>query len=134
MRKFFKDHPEYSFDPCTGDIFGKDGRILKGCPNHHGYLLVTFCENGEQKNYRIHRLIAEEEIPNPDNLDTVDHIDGNKCNNAAENLRWLSRSENTRLGRLGKTLSDETKRKLSEAGKKYWASKKKNGEIADGNK
>ena len=47
----------------------------------------------------VHRLVAEAFIPNddPETKDTVDHIDGNKSNNEASNLRWLNRAENTRL-------------------------------------
>lgn len=45
------------------------------------------------KSYRVHRLVAECFCPNPDHKKTVDHIDQNKMNNCASNLRWATLSE-----------------------------------------
>ena len=67
------------------------GQNLNGYPNYKGYLRVML--DGKQKT--IHRLVAEAFIPNPNNLDTIDHIDGNKLNNAADNLQWMSRGDNS---------------------------------------
>lgn len=61
--------------------------------NGNGYYQVQF---GDGKNRYVHRLVAMAFIPNPDNKPQVDHIDGNKGNNAAENLRWVTVSENVR--------------------------------------
>ncbi len=54
-------------------------------------------ENGnfiKQKKVNVHRIIAETFIPNPNNYDSVDHIDRNKHNNHVENLRWCTKDEN----------------------------------------
>lgn len=51
--------------------------------------------NGKKKVF-LHRLIAETLIPNPHNLECVDHIDGNKSNNYPSNLQWITRSDNVK--------------------------------------
>ena len=60
-----------------------------------GYLIVTLCHEGVRKNKRVHRLIAESFIPNPQNKAHVNHIDGNKLNNTVTNLEWNTPKENT---------------------------------------
>ena len=74
-----------------GNIVNKhNGYILKGQPNSKGYLRVCI----GKKFYFIHRLVAEKYIPNPDNKEQVNHKDGNKLNNSANNLEWVSNQEN----------------------------------------
>ena len=68
-------------------------RILKPMINK-GYLFITLFKKGQRKNSLIHRLIAIHFIPNPENKEYIDHIDGNPLNNSIENLRWVSRQEN----------------------------------------
>ena len=53
-------------------------------------------KNRLQKIYKIHRLLAEYFIPNPDNKPCVNHKDGNKLNNNLSNLEWATISENTK--------------------------------------
>jgi len=57
-----------------------------------GYVRVSILE----KSYFMHRLVALAFIPNPNDLPTVDHINGDKSNNHVSNLRWLSYSDNTK--------------------------------------
>ena len=47
------------------------------------------------KTFKVHRLVAQAFIPNPDNLPVVDHINCNKSDNRVENLRWITVSGNT---------------------------------------
>lgn len=71
-------------------------REIKPFISNRGYLRVPLCKDGKIKNAHVHRLVAEAFIPNPNGYDTVDHIDGNKLNNNADNLQWLSRGDNIR--------------------------------------
>lgn len=72
------------------------GKILNPAINHKGYLIVQLSLQGHKRNKRIHRLVAEAFIPNPNNLPEVDHIDNDMKNNKVENLRWVTGSCNTR--------------------------------------
>lgn len=55
---------------------------------------VGLRRNGKKKQFQVSRLVAEAFIPNPENKETVNHIDGNTRNNTKENLEWMSRKEN----------------------------------------
>lgn len=58
------------------------------------YLHVCLCNGSWQKNFKIHRLVAEAFIANPENKSDVNHKDGVKTNNIVSNLEWTTRSEN----------------------------------------
>lgn len=58
------------------------------------YRVVTAYVEGKQRRYYIHRLVAEAFIPNPNGYQEINHIDGNPANNRAENLEWVTRSQN----------------------------------------
>ena len=81
-----------------------------------GYFVVHLSKNREYKMCRVHRLVAETFIPNPDNLPQVNHIDENKENNRVDNLEWKSPKGNcnhgTRNERLRKAqINDPNKSK-----------------------
>lgn len=80
----------------------------------------TFNKNDgglEFKSCKIHRLVAEVFIPNPDNKPYVDHIDTDRANNDVTNLRWVTPKENMN--------NDKTRENLSEG----WRKKKKKDEA-----
>lgn len=62
--------------------------------NSSGYKKISYYNDGEFKNYYLHRLIAMAFIPNPENKPFVNHKDGNKLNNNIDNLEWCTHSEN----------------------------------------
>ena len=93
--KTVSDNPNY--------LVSDTGRIRRiGSDKDHsvqkkdGYLITQLYQDGERKHVRVHRLVAKEFIPNPDNKPEVNHKDGNKTNNSASNLEWVSKKENCR--------------------------------------
>lgn len=53
-------------------------------------LRVGLSFHGNQKNFKVHDLVAKAFIPNPENFKCVTHLDGNKSNNSVENLMWCT--------------------------------------------
>lgn len=74
----------------------KTGRIRKPGNQSVGYQQVLLSDNCRTKIFYIHRLVCKAFHPNPENKKFVNHIDGNKTNNAAYNLEWVNGSENMR--------------------------------------
>lgn len=71
------------------------GKILKLTNQYGNYFSVVLQGKGVPKrSTRIHRLVAEAFIPNPNNLPEINHKDGNKQNNNVNNLEWVSRKQN----------------------------------------
>lgn len=75
----------------------KTPKILKQTLNN-GYFTVKLCDSGKTKIVKVHRLVAEAFIPNPDNLTEVNHKDENKINNCVDNLEWCDRTYNNNYG------------------------------------
>jgi len=80
-----------------GDVYSTKFRKIKKRKqetNNDGYKTIKLCNNGKKKNYKVHRLVAETYIPNPDNLPEVNHIDEDKTNNNVTNLEWSTHAYN----------------------------------------
>lgn len=89
----------YAVTSC-GKIWSyKSNRFLNPMLDNYNYLVVSLYKNGIEKRVRVHRLIAEAYISNPNNLECVDHKDNNKMHNYINNLQWITRAENTRKER-----------------------------------
>lgn len=68
--------------------------ILKPCLTENGYHRVQLSKNGKSFKFFVHVLVAQEFIEKIENKNFVNHKDGNKLNNFAENLEWVTHSEN----------------------------------------
>jgi hypothetical protein len=82
----------------TNYVIHSDGRVwsvrrkmfLKPVKDKKGYVWVQLYT----KKYKIHRLVAESFIPNPNRLPQINHINSNKTDNRVENLEWCDNSYN----------------------------------------
>jgi hypothetical protein len=90
--------------------------------NNYPYYFVGLLKDGKRKYFAIHRLVAMMFIPNPNNYEQIDHLDGNKLNNNVENLEWVTPKENTnRAWKKGQAkYTKERKEKLSKIAKEKW--------------
>ena len=88
----------YGITSCGKVWSYKRQKFLKPYYDTNGYLQVSLYKNGNHKVIRIHKLVAEAYIPNPDNLPQVDHIDNDKNHNYINNLQWLTGRDNVRKG------------------------------------
>lgn len=110
-------------------LCGHKERLLTITTQKSGYNYVMLQINGKPKNCRLHRLVAMAFVPNPHGYKEINHIDGDKANNHADNLEWSTRSQNMRhiyhvLGRKRKPMSEEQKQHLRD----LWKGKKQSAE------
>jgi len=125
-----------------GVTYERLGKILSFNLNA-GYPQIYLSKNGVVRTYRIHRLVAQAFIPNPENKPTVNHKDETRTNNNDWNLEWATYKENSNYGTLpdrfsivhsGRQVSIETRNKLSEARRGYKHSEETCKKISEGNK
>lgn len=99
----------------------KKPRILKQILKGGGYLTVNLQSKNRIIQARVHRIVATAFIANPENKSQVNHKDGNKLNNCASNLEWVTASENIKhsFSVLGKTPPNKGR-----IGAKHYSAKK----------
>jgi len=74
----------------------KKGKMKNLCIDKDGYLVVNLYKKNKNHNKKVHRLVADAFIPNPNNLPEVNHKNENndKANNYVDNLEWCTKSKN----------------------------------------
>jgi DNA-binding transcriptional regulator YiaG len=88
--KTIPNHPRYEISK-EGIIRTKISLKIKSqYVGSTGYYMVSFSYLNKSKPLRVHRLIAETYIPNPENQPEINHKDGNKLNNNISNLEWVT--------------------------------------------
>lgn len=90
------DYPDYevsNLGRVRSFKFGKE-KILSSRIDKDGYLIANLWKNGEQKTCKVHRLVAQAFLPNPNNYPQVNHKDENKQNNCVDNLEWCTNQYN----------------------------------------
>ena len=95
-----------------GNNKSRKEKILKPWKAGNGYLQVNLCKDGQKKTPLIHRLVAEAFVPNPNNLETVNHKDETKTNNTVGNLEWMSRADNNNYGTHNKRSAEKRSKQV----------------------
>jgi hypothetical protein len=79
----------------NGEIYSLyRNRLLEPSINYKGYKIIRLTHNKVTKTFILHRIIAKEYIPNPENKPEVNHINTIKTDNRIENLEWVTNMEN----------------------------------------
>jgi hypothetical protein len=86
-----KGYPKYKIS-SHGRLSLQNKTISKCQEDSNGYVYIGLSKKRSKK-IRIHVLVAQAFHPNPENKETVDHIDRNRSNNHVKNLRWFTQAE-----------------------------------------
>lgn len=90
-----------------GGVWQVKEAILTPQKDAYGYYRVCLTKNGKSTYKRVHRLVAEAFIPNPDNLPQINHKDEEKLNNCVENLEWCDAKYNSNYGTRLERVADK---------------------------
>ena len=98
--------------------WSSNGKILSPGKDGSGYLFVTLCKDGKTKLRKIHRLVAEAFIPNPNNFPQVNHMDECKENNYFGNLEWCTHKYNLSYGTRTRRIAENNSKPVVQLDKK----------------
>lgn len=119
------------FNHLTGRNNFRKGRVLS-LQDNEGYLKVRLLMNGVGRTVSVHRLVAESFVKKEKGCDIVNHLDGNKANNKAENLEWTTVKGNIKhawdMG-LNKFSEDQRRRQKEKLSIKIIGENEATGEI-----
>ena len=87
----------------------KSKKFLAITTDDKGYSRVELWKNGKRRKYRLHRLVAEAFIPNPDNLSDVAHLDESRDNCHLNNLCWMTHKDNCNMPKFKERKSQAMK-------------------------
>lgn len=95
--KTINDYPNYSIS-SLGNVKNKNGFILKTNPIAGLYSQVKLYNNNgkHSKCFLVSRLVGIHYLPNWNDCNEIDHLNGNGFDNRVCNLRWVNRSQNSR--------------------------------------
>lgn len=99
LRYTHKGSPTNRMVSSDGNLCSTDGRPVKLHNNGNGYLFNIFRYTGQDGKIEygreyIHRMVAKTFLEQPEGATQVNHKDGDKANNAVENLEWVTPSDN----------------------------------------
>lgn len=102
----------YAITSCGKVWSYKRNKFLK--PYNTGkYLVVELFKNGVGKQFKVHRLVAQAYLQNPNNLPYVNHKDEVKTHNWINNLEWCDAKYNANYGTIKQRISQTLKNKES---------------------
>lgn len=90
----FENYEVSNFGRVRKNYKNRKVKYLKPMQTAKGYLVVELWKKSKRKRVKVHRLVAQAFIPNPDDLPQVNHKDMNKKNNNIENLEWITNRDN----------------------------------------
>lgn len=117
-KQIWKDIPGYEGKyqvSNTGEVRSlnyngtRKSKVLKQGTDKDGYKRVHLYKNGKNKNYLVHRLVAQAFLPNPNNYPIINHKDENPSNNYYKNLEWCTYEYNNNYGNCRKKRSEANK-------------------------